>query len=200
MSAVKGLWNIVLSGYPKSGKTMLANHLVAENKKFARIGVDELRAMLFNEAPPCRDEFLVYSIIAELRDYLLMRGYSVIIDSTAPDNLTRSFLLVTKVKNVNRLIILLNVEREVLIERNIALFGDSSPVFAWDERWETPTAWIPIFIFKSNNMEEFKACYLRLKELLESETHPYKPEFHKPTLPLKDIRKKLRDLLKKRQK
>jgi len=45
-TSVKGLWNIVLSGYPKSGKTMLANRLVAENQFFARIGVDELREML----------------------------------------------------------------------------------------------------------------------------------------------------------
>ncbi|MDI6690728.1 MAG: hypothetical protein QME50_02525 [Candidatus Bathyarchaeota archaeon] len=50
---VKGLWNIVLSGYPRSGKTMLAKRLIAENPYFARVGVDELREMLFNETPPC---------------------------------------------------------------------------------------------------------------------------------------------------
>ncbi len=197
MGAVKGLWNIVLSGYPKSGKTMLANRLVAENKKFARVGVDDLRAMLFNEVPPCRDEFLVYSIIAELRDYLLRKGYSVVIDSTAPDNVTRSFLLMTKIKNVNRLVILFNVEREVIIERNIALFGDSTPIFAWDERWENPPVGVPIFKFKSNNMEEFEAYYARLTELLESEMHPYKPEFQQ-VKPSKRRIKALRDLLKRR--
>jgi tRNA uridine 5-carbamoylmethylation protein Kti12 len=63
-SSVKGLWNIVLSGYPKSGKTLLARRLVAENTCFTRVGVDELREMLFNEVPPCRDEFLLYSLIA----------------------------------------------------------------------------------------------------------------------------------------
>jgi predicted kinase len=197
MGAVRGLWNIVLSGYPKSGKTMLANRLVAENKKFARIGVDELRTMLFNEAPPCRDEFLVYSVIAELRDYLLRRGYSVVIDSTAPDNVTRSFLLMTNVKNVNRLVILFNVEREVIIERNIALFGDSTPVFVWDERWETPPVGVPIFKFKSNNIEEFEAYYASLTELLESETHPYKPEFQQ-SQPSKRGIKALKNLLKRR--
>ncbi|MEM3627907.1 MAG: ATP-binding protein [Candidatus Bathyarchaeia archaeon] len=197
MSAVKGLWNIVLSGYPKSGKTMLANRLVAENKKFARIGVDELRTMLFNEAPPCRDEFLVYSIIAQLRDYLLKKGYSVVIDSTAPDNVTRAFLLMTNVKNVNRLVVLFNVDREVIIERNIALFGDATPVFAWDERWETPPVGVPIFKFKSNNMEEFEAYYARLAELLESEMHPYKPEFQHALTSKKRINL-FRKLLKKR--
>jgi predicted kinase len=197
MGAVKGLWNIVLSGYPKSGKTMLANRLVAENKKFARIGVDELRKMLFNEAPPCRDEFLVYSIIAQLRDYLLKKGYSVVIDSTAPDNVTRAFLLMTNVKNVNRLVILFNVEREVIIERNIALFGDATPISVWDERWEAPPLGVPIFKFKSNNMEEFEAYYARLAELLESEMHPFKPEFQR-ALESKRRISMFRKLLKKR--
>jgi len=51
-SAVKGLWNIVLSGYPRAGKTMLAKRLVAENQYFARVGVDELREMFFNGLTP----------------------------------------------------------------------------------------------------------------------------------------------------
>jgi len=198
--AVKGLWNVVLSGYPKTGKTMLARRLVAEHKNFARVGVDELRQMLFNEFPPCRDEFLVYSLIAETRDMLLEKGYSVIIDSTAPDNVTRAFLLTTRVKNVNRLVVLFNVEREIIIERNIALFGDASSVFAWDERWETPKGGIPIFKFKSNSAEEFEAYYARLKELLESEMHPFKPEFLRPTLPFKKLQKTFRTFLKGKQK
>lgn len=198
--AVKGLWNVVLSGYPKTGKTLLARRLVVEHRTFARVGIDELRQMLFNEVPPCRDEFLVYSLIAETRDMLLEKGYSVIIDSTAPDNVTRAFLLATKVKNVNRLVVLFNVEREIIIERNIALFGDASPVFAWDERWETPKGGIPIFKFKSNNAEEFEAYYARLKELLESEMHPFKPEFLRPTLPLKKLQETFKTFLRKKQK
>ncbi|MGQ9642086.1 MAG: AAA family ATPase, partial [Candidatus Bathycorpusculaceae bacterium] len=113
-TAVKGLWNIVLSGYPRSGKTVLANRLVAENQYFARIGIDELRSMLFNEVPPCRDEFLIYSMIAQMRDELLEKGYSIVIDSTAPDNVTREFLIATRVKYVNRLLVMLNVDREAL--------------------------------------------------------------------------------------
>jgi len=195
-TTVKGLWNIVLSGYPKTGKTLLAKRLISENKNFARIGVDELRTMLFNETTPCRDEFLVYSMIAVMRNYLLKKGYSVVIDSTAPDNITRAFLLATEVKNVNRLVVLFDVEREVIINRNIAFFGNESPVLAWDERWETPHGGVPLFKFKSNNMKEFEAYYARLKELLESEIHPYKPEFH-PLAPLKEIIKSLKNFLKK---
>jgi predicted kinase len=196
-AVVKGLWNIVLSGYPKSGKTMLANRLIAENQFFARIGVDELRAMLFNEFPPCRDEFLIYSMIAEMRDTLLEKGYSVVVDSTAPDNVTREFLTVTKVRHVNRLLVVLNVDREVLIKRNIEKSGDASAVFAWDKRWEEPKGGIPIFKFKSNTTKEFEAYYARLIELLESETHPFKPEFHSVLSPLEEIRKTLKNFLKK---
>jgi hypothetical protein len=196
-STVKGLWNIVLSGYPKSGKTMLANRLVAENQHFARIGVDELRSMLFNEVPPCRDEFLVYSMIAHIRDELLRKGYSVVIDSTAPDNATRDFLTATKIKNINRLLVMLNVNRDILIKRNIEKFGNATPVFAWDKRWEEPRGNIPIFKFKSNNMMQFEVYYTRLIELLESETHPFKPEFYPIPIPLKEIKKALENFLKK---
>jgi len=196
--AVKGIWNIVLSGYPRAGKTTLAMRLVAEYKYFARVGVDEMREMLFYTAYPSRDEFLVYSLIAEMRDALLKRGYSVVIDSTAPDNVTREFLLTTRVKLVNRLLLILNVDREILIKRNTERFGDASPVFAWDKRWEKPKGSIPVFKFKSNNTEEFEAYYARLIELLESEMHPFKPEFHPSLLPLKQIRKALKNFLEKR--
>jgi predicted kinase len=194
--AIKGLWDIVLSGYPKSGKTMLANRLIAENQFFARIGVDELRQMIFNEFPPCRDEFLIYLMIAEMRDTLLEKGYSVVVDSTAPDNVTREFLTVTKVRHVNRLLVVLNVDREVLIKRNIEKSGDASAVFTWDKRWEEPKGAIPIFKFKSNDMKEFEAYYARLVELLESEMHPFKPEFHQ-VIHLEEIRKTLKNFLKK---
>ncbi|RJS80449.1 ATP-binding protein [Candidatus Bathyarchaeota archaeon] len=196
---VKGLWNIVLCGYPRSGKTTLARRIVADYPYFARIGVDELRYMLFNEKPPCRDEFLVYSLIAEIRDVLLEKGYSVVIDSTAPDNATREFLLTAKVKNVNRLIIALTVDRKILIERNVKTFGNADSVYAWDKRWEKPKGDIPIFKFRSNNMKEFNTCYARLKELLASEIHPYKPEFRPTVLTLREIRETLRKFLKRRR-
>ncbi len=194
----KGLWNIVLSGYPRAGKSMLARRLVTDNPHFARVGVDELREMLFNEAYPCRNELLVYSMIAEMRDMLLGDGYSVVIDSTAPDNITRQFLLTTRVKPVNKLLVILNVDKDILIERSVEKFGDAHPVFAYDKRWESPKSSIATFKFRSNSPEEFEAYYASLTELLESETHPFKPEFHRVPLPLKEIRKALENFLKKR--
>jgi predicted kinase len=196
-TTVKGLWNIVLSGYPKSGKTLLARKLVADYQNLTRISTDELRDMLFNESPPCRDEYLIYSLIAETRDALLSKGYSVVIDSTAPDNVTREFLLTTKTKKLNQLLIVFTVNRETLKQRNIKIFGNESLVTTWDKRWQEPTRECCLFKFKSNNMQEFEDYYARLKELLESEMHPYRPEFRHPLLTLREIRKSLKSFLKK---
>lgn len=194
---VKGLWNVVLSGYPGSGKTVLAKRLVAEHRNFARIGVDELREMLFNEAPPCRDEYLLYSLITEMRDALLRKGYCTVIDSTAPDNITRDFLLTTKAKLINQLLVVLIVDREILMARSIEKCGDTSLVLAWDKRWEERRRECCLFKFKSNNMKEFDNYYARLTELLESETHPFKPEFRFRLPPLEEIRRGLKDFLSK---
>jgi predicted kinase len=195
---VKGLWNIVLSGYPTAGKTMLAQRLLAEKHCFARVGVDELRKMLFNENYPCHDEFVVYSMIAEIRDDLLKFGYSVIIDSTTPFNVTRQFLLTTRIKPVNPLLEVVSADRPVLTKRTMEKFGDNATISAYDKRWEKPKGEFPVFKFRNSSVEEFDAYYSRLSELLESETHPFKPEFHPALLHVNSIRKALKSFLGKR--
>lgn len=194
---LKGLWNVVLSGYPRSGKTTLARRLVSDYLYLARVSVDDLRAMLFYEAYPCRDEFLVYSLIAELRDMLLKRGYSVIIDSTAPDNITRQFLLTSKVKHVSSLLVVMNVDRSILMQRSIEMFGDAGVLAAYDERWESPFSGITVFEFNSNTPADFDDSYNRLKMLLESEAS-HKPELQSKLPTLREVRKALQNLLRKR--
>ena len=197
-NTIKGLWNIVLSGYPRAGKTKLAKRLMAEQQYFARLGVDELRAMFFDESYPCRDEFMVYSMIAEMRDALLRFGYSVIIDSTAPFNVTRQFLLTTKITPVNPLLIVVSVDRSVLVERTVEKYGDKDKVLAYDKRWEGPESTFPIFKFRSSNPEEFEDYNARLAELLQSETHPFKPEFHPALLSGNGMKRALKIFLSKR--
>lgn len=193
--AAKGQWNIVLSGYPRAGKTKLAKQLVSDHQYFARIGVDELRTMFFSECYPCRDEYMTYSMIAETRDALLRLGYSAVIDSTAPFNVTRQFLLTTRVKPINPLLVIVTVDKPVLVERTMETYGDEDQVVAYEKRWENPQEGFPVFKFKSNNEEEFKDYYARLQELLQSETHPYKPEFHSALLSGNGIRKTLKSFL-----
>ena len=193
----KGLWNIVLSGYPRAGKTLLAQRLVAENQCFARVGVDELRDMLFHEKYPCHDEYVVYSMIAEMRDDLLRLGYCVVIDSTAPFNVTRQFLLTTKVTPVNPLLVVVSVDRQVLLKRTAEKFGDTAHVVAYEKRWEQPKDDFPVFKFRSSSAEEFEAYYARLTEVLQSETHPFKPEFHTALLSGNGIRRTLKSFLGK---
>jgi predicted kinase len=197
-ATVRGLWNIVLSGYPRSGKTMLAKRLMTEHQYFARIGVDELREMFFAQSYPCRDEFMVYSMIAEMRDALLKLGYSVIIDSTAPFNVTRQFLLTTKIIRVNPLLVVVSADRPVLVERTVEKYGDDNRVTAYDMRWEGPESNFPVFKFRSSNPEEFEDFFARLTELLQSETHPYKPEFQPALFSGNGIRRAFKGFLSKR--
>jgi predicted kinase len=192
---VKERWNIVLSGYPNSGKTLLAKKLIADYQCFARVNADTLREMLFNETPPSRDEYTLYSLIAQTRDALLKQGYSPIIDSTAPDNITREFLLSTRISPTNELLIILTVDRQTLIKRSIQRNGNPDRIYAWDKRWEHPKKECCLLKFKSNNMKEFQESYAVLTELLESETHPFKPEFRTRLFPLKEIRKRLKTFL-----
>ena len=76
------LWNLVLTGYPSSGKALLSRRLVQDRPNFVRISGDDLRKMFFNEPVPSRDEELLYSMLAIIRNELLRRQYDIIIDTT----------------------------------------------------------------------------------------------------------------------
>lgn len=182
---------------PEAGKTKLANRLIIEHQYFARIGVDELRNMFFAESYPCRDEYVTYSMIAEIRDALLRFGYNVVIDSTAPFNVTRQFLLTTRIGHVNPLLVIVTVDKPILVERTVDKYGNEDRYTAYEKRWENPPEGFPVFKFKSNNAKEFDDYYSRLQELLLSETHPYRPEFH-AALSSNGIRKALKSFLIKR--
>ena len=169
------LWNIVLSGYPASGKTVLARRLVSENPNFVRLNVDDLRDMYFGSAEP-RDEEVVYNSLATLRDSFLTGERSVIIDSTAPNETTRDYLLNTKVRGAVKLLVLMVVDRKVL-EARIQLRRLKGTIEAWDKTWETPSSHMPLMKFRNNSPEEFETSYYVLTDLLNSKVHPYKRRF-----------------------
>src|SRR5208283_2355123 len=128
------LWNLVLSGYPGSGKTTLARRLISENPEFVRLNVDELRSMYFGAGQPLREEEeeFVYNTITTLRDSILRSRRTVVIDSTAPRNDRRNFLLNTKVQGFTRLLVQMIVERNELERRNRER-GVGGAAAAWDK-------------------------------------------------------------------
>jgi predicted kinase len=169
-------WNIVLSGYPGSGKTLLARRLVAENANFLRLSVDDVRLMFYGSAEPTEDEDFVYASLASLRDLALRAGHSVILDCTTPTNNARRFLLNTKVENALRLLVVLVVAKTELERRNRER-GIRGAVEAWDKTWESPPSNMPVMKFRNGNKAEFETSYFLLTELLRSEVHPYRRRF-----------------------
>jgi hypothetical protein len=55
-----------------------------------------------------------------------------------------------------------------------------------------------MFKFRSNTQEQFDSYYTRLTELLESEMHPFRPEFRHRYTSIEEVRKALRNFLKMR--
>ena len=170
------LWNLVLSGYPASGKTVLARRLVAEQPNFLRLSVDDMRNMFFGSNEPSTEEEFMYTGLASLRDLALRMGHNVVLDCTAPKNSTRNFLLNTRVQGVIRLVVLFVVEKTELEGRNRER-GMVGAVDAWDKTWETPTRDIPVFKFRNNSLTEFETSYYVLTDLLRSKVHPYRRRF-----------------------
>ena len=166
----------MLSGYPGSGKTKLAQHLVSDNKDFVRLNVDDLRAMYFGSTKPSEQEDFVYDSLATLRDTTLGSRRSVVIDTTAPGNDIRDFLLGTRIRNVTQLLVLMVVEKSVLEERNTKrqLVG---AVDAWDKVWQTPSKNMPVMKFRNSSPAEFETSYYILTDLLASKMHPFKRRF-----------------------
>jgi predicted kinase len=170
------LWNLVLSGYPGSGKTVLARRLASEYRNFVRLSVDDLRNMFFGPVEPPKDEEFVYNTLATLRDLVLRSGRSVVLDSTAPRNTTRQSLLNTRVEGVIRLLVVFIVDKNELEGRNRER-GMMGTVEAWDRSWENPPATMPVMKFRNNSLAEFETSYYVLTDLLRSKVNPYRRRF-----------------------
>ncbi|MGO9643111.1 MAG: AAA family ATPase [Candidatus Bathyarchaeia archaeon] len=170
------VWNLVLSGYPGSGKTVLARRLVTDNSNFIRLSVDDIRLMYFGSTEPSEDEEFVYNCLASLRDLALRSGYSSILDCTAPTNTTREFLLNTKVENAIRLLVQMVVDKKELERRNQER-GIAGAVDAWDRSWQPPATNMPVMKFRNDDKNSFETNYYLLTELLRSKVNPYRRRF-----------------------
>jgi predicted kinase len=176
MSFRRKVWNIVLGGYPSSGKTMLSKRLVSENPTLVRLSVDDIRSMFYGTPQPSADEEFVYTCLASLRDLVLRRGLSVVLDSTAPRNITREFLLNTRVEDVIPLLVIMIVSRDELERRNRNR-KLSGAIEAWDKTWEPVLASMPVMKFHNDSRADFENSYYLLTELLKSNVSPYRRRF-----------------------
>ena len=170
------VWNLVLSGYPGSGKSVLARRIVTDHSNFMRLSVDEIRLMFFGSTQPSAHEEFVYNCLAALRDLALRSGYSVILDCTAPTNTTREFLLNTKVERAVRLVIQMVVDKKEVEKRNRER-GIAGAVEAWDRTWQPPTSGMPVMKFRNDDNNSFETSYYLLTELLRSRMNPYRRRF-----------------------
>jgi len=170
------IWNIVLSGDPGSGKTILARRLVQEHPGFLRLSVDDLRSMFYGSAAPSEDEDLTYNCLTVMRDEALSNRHSVVIDCTAPKNTTRTLLLDTKIRDVIKVLVILIVERSELVGRNRDR-GIEGAVETWDKIWETPLSNMPVMKFWNNSISDYETSYYVLTDLLSSKVNPYKRRF-----------------------
>ena len=182
LSFKKKLWNIVLSGHPASGKTVVARRLVSENPTFVRLSVDDLRSMLHGTPEPSADEEFVYTSLASLRDLALRRGYSVVLDCTAPRNSTREFLLRTGVEGVLPLLVIMIVSKTELERRNRER-NYVGVIEAWDKTWEASSFTMPVFRFRNESSAELETSYYLLTELISSNVSPYRKRFMENMFP-----------------
>ena len=144
---------------------------MSEDPRFVRVSVDDLRSMFYGKSEPTEDNDLVYNCLASLRDFALRTGYNVILDTTAPQNLRREFLLRTRVEDVLGLLVVMIVSKTELDRRNQErkLIGARE---AWDQTWEEPSKRMPVMKFRNENQVSFETSYYLLAELLKTGIRP----------------------------
>ena len=149
---------------------------MSENPRFVRVSVDDVRSMFYGTSEPTGDDEFVYNCLASLRDFALRMGYNVILDATAPQNLTREFLLRSRVDDVLGLLVVMIVSKTEVERRNLErkLIGARE---AWDLTWEEPSKRMPVMKFRNENHESFETSYYLLTELLKTDISPYRKRF-----------------------
>jgi adenylylsulfate kinase-like enzyme len=161
------LWTILISGPPTSGKSYLARRLLKTVEGSVRINPDELRLTYFDDASLDHDEDLVYDTLADLRKLALNHKHSVIIDCTAPDHITREFLLGDSSLS-RHLVVVMNVDKKILYQRAKAA-GKLSWLEAFDLVWQEPHNSLPLFKFRNDNQKQFETSFYLLMEYINHE-------------------------------
>lgn len=165
---------VVMSGYPSSGKTTIAEYLEKEFG-FSYIGSDDLRKKLYGKGFPELErekELDMWDILYCLKTARLYDGLDVVIDSTAPTNEYRKSLLDTKIP-AEKYLLVLDVDRPVLESRERKRRGDIKAILQWDTFWDNPEpsqSDYEVLLYKNNTPEDRDDIYSNLKFRFRGET------------------------------
>jgi len=161
---------VVLTGYPHSGKTTIAEFLVKH--RFKRLELYEIRQKLFGEWWPLQDdkEREARLFFQFQKSDLLAEGKNVVLDSCAISNIDRleSFLIPnfvsTKFK-IKKYLLYLDTDKKILLERNLDDKERNKKTF-WeilktvDKYWENPKTYknkdAKRLVYKNNNRQDLE--------------------------------------------
>ncbi len=132
--------------------------------------------MMYNDLLPSHDEGLIYDVMAKIRNSSISSNHSTIIDSTAPNNETREFLLGNEDGHDRKLVIVMDVDRKILEER-AKLAGKSEILKAYDGFWEEPSHSHPVFKFRNDDQAQFETSFYLLNEYLRKEYERHSSTF-----------------------
>ncbi len=174
---------VVLTGYPHSGKTEVAKFLVKYG--FVRLELDEIRKELFGRGWPHvtdKTEREARLTLQFRKVDLLAEGKSVIIDSCAINNTDRleNFFtpsFVSKQIKLKKFLIYLDVDRKVLIKRNLddksrsEKFREAFKTI--DKYWQDPKTYkskqgnVKLLVYKNNTKQDLEKIKMNLRKLLK---------------------------------
>lgn len=165
---------IVSAGCPSAGKSSIGDAL--QDRGFVRLSVDEVRDELFDNpdfltyraAPDFNDnETRVAEVIYDRKIQALSDGKNVYLDSCADLAEWRRGLLHTGNIQADKYILELQVEEDILRERNLARGRPNDAYREWRERWE------PIqpgeanhLVYQNNTPEDLEFMVEDLKQRL----------------------------------
>jgi len=168
---------VVISGYPSSGKTIIATYMQRE-LGFERLSSDDYRKMLFGVEHPefmqdpeyeTKEWKILWPLLDRAKADLLYIGRNVVIDSTAGFNDLRRMLLNTRYGNgdieieAEKYLLLLRVDRDILQQRD-----HPESIEIWDSFWEEPVPGdYEILDYPHNTPEDTEAVFSDLKRRFE---------------------------------
>jgi predicted kinase len=141
---------VVLTGYPRSGKSTVRDHLV-DTCGFSYVSSDEickgvasgLDFAAYHDHPlyqEMEDVVFFQMNLQKLRS--LHEGNNTVVDCTAMNHTVRSFLLNTKTSlgntPANKSLVWLQADRDILRARSIQAGREVDTMPHWDEHWEDP--------------------------------------------------------------